>query len=143
MCNDGIISTDQFNFAAPRERRHEYNICVVACCTACFTVRLNVGTQPITPYVCWDCVEVYSVRARFVFHCLKLNAWESSLALTDHNSYLEPTEPDDQEMDYDNIWPYDCDTGVIPPASGISTHRTGLDFVARGLGGMATGQRWS
>uniref|UniRef100_A0AAQ4Q3Y2 Pleckstrin homology domain containing, family N member 1 n=1 Tax=Gasterosteus aculeatus aculeatus TaxID=481459 RepID=A0AAQ4Q3Y2_GASAC len=61
----------------------------------------------------------------------------------DHNSYLEPTEPDDQEMDYDNIWPYDCDTGVIPPASGISTHRTGLDFVARGLGGMATGQRWS
>ncbi|KAL6119802.1 plekhn1 [Pungitius sinensis] len=61
----------------------------------------------------------------------------------DHNSYLEPTEPDDQEMDYDNIWQYDCDTGVLPPTSGISTHWKGLDFAARGLGGMATRQRWS
>lgn len=61
----------------------------------------------------------------------------------DHHSYLEPTEPDDQEMDYDNIWDYDCDTGMIQPASGISTHWTGLDFGARGLGAMATQQRWS
>ncbi|XP_028265745.1 probable pleckstrin homology domain-containing family N member 1 isoform X2 [Parambassis ranga] len=61
----------------------------------------------------------------------------------DHHSYLEPTEPDDQEVDYDNIWEYDCDTGMIQPTSGISTHWTGLDFGARGLGAMATQQRWS
>ncbi|KAM8754787.1 uncharacterized protein plekhn1 isoform 2-T2 [Acanthopagrus schlegelii] len=61
----------------------------------------------------------------------------------DHHSYLEPTEPDDQEMDYDNIWEYDCDTGMIQPTSGISTNRTGLDFGARGLSAMATQQRWS
>uniref|UniRef100_A0A3B4TXZ8 Pleckstrin homology domain containing, family N member 1 n=1 Tax=Seriola dumerili TaxID=41447 RepID=A0A3B4TXZ8_SERDU len=79
----------------------------------------------------------------FVFHCLELIAWESSLAPIDHHSYLEPTEPDDQEMDYDNIWEYDCDTGMIQPTSGISTHWTGLDFGARGLGAMATQQRWS
>ncbi|XP_029975722.1 pleckstrin homology domain-containing family N member 1 [Salarias fasciatus] len=59
------------------------------------------------------------------------------------HSYLEPTEPDDQEVDYDNIWEYDRDTGMIQPASGISTHWTGLDFGARGLGAMATPQRWS
>ncbi|CAB1336833.1 unnamed protein product [Coregonus sp. 'balchen'] len=62
---------------------------------------------------------------------------------SDHNSYLEPSEPDDQEMDYDNIWEYDCNTGMIQPVSGISPHRTGLDFGARGLGAMATNQqRW-
>lgn len=61
----------------------------------------------------------------------------------DRHSYLEPTEPDDQEMDYDNIWEYDGETGMIQPTSGISTHRTGLDFGARGLGGMATQPRWS
>ncbi|XP_029291901.1 pleckstrin homology domain-containing family N member 1 isoform X2 [Cottoperca gobio] len=61
----------------------------------------------------------------------------------DHHSYLEPTEPDDQEMDYDNIWEYDCDTGMIQPTSGISTHWTGLDFGARGIDAMATQQRWS
>uniref|UniRef100_A0A8C5NGG6 PH domain-containing protein n=1 Tax=Gouania willdenowi TaxID=441366 RepID=A0A8C5NGG6_GOUWI len=59
------------------------------------------------------------------------------------HSYLEPTEPDDQEVDYDNIWEYDCNTGMIQPASGISTHWTGLEFGARGLGAMATPQRWS
>uniref|UniRef100_A0A8C4IAD6 Pleckstrin homology domain containing, family N member 1 n=1 Tax=Dicentrarchus labrax TaxID=13489 RepID=A0A8C4IAD6_DICLA len=90
-----------------------------------------------------DCVQVYSVRATFVFHCLKLKAWESSLAPIDHHSYLEPTEPDDQEMDYDNIWEYDSDTGMIQPTSGISTHWTGLDFGATGLGAMETQQRWS
>ncbi|XP_041655608.1 probable pleckstrin homology domain-containing family N member 1 isoform X2 [Cheilinus undulatus] len=61
----------------------------------------------------------------------------------DHHSYLKPTEPDDQEMDYDNIWEYDADTGMIQPTSGISTHWTGLDFGATGLGAMATQQRWS
>uniref|UniRef100_A0A3P8V3X9 Pleckstrin homology domain containing, family N member 1 n=1 Tax=Cynoglossus semilaevis TaxID=244447 RepID=A0A3P8V3X9_CYNSE len=74
---------------------------------------------------------------------LFLESWESSLAPTDHHSYLDPTEPDDQEMDYDNIWEYNCDTGMIQPASGISTHWTGLDYGARGLGAMATQQRWS
>ncbi|KAM6982464.1 uncharacterized protein plekhn1 isoform 2-T2 [Tautogolabrus adspersus] len=61
----------------------------------------------------------------------------------DHHSYLEPTEPDDQEMDYDNIWEYDHDTEMIQPTSGISTHWTGLEFGAMGLGAMTTQQRWS
>ncbi|KAM6924760.1 LOW QUALITY PROTEIN: uncharacterized protein plekhn1 [Xenentodon cancila] len=61
----------------------------------------------------------------------------------DRHSYLEPTEPDDQEVDYDNIWEYDSETGMIQPASGISTHWTGLGFGAQGLGPMATQQRWS
>ncbi|KAK0150951.1 Pleckstrin y domain-containing family N member 1 [Merluccius polli] len=58
-----------------------------------------------------------------------------------YNSYLQPTEPDDQEMDYDNIWEYDYNTGMIQPMSGISPHRTGLDFGASGLSAMATQQR--
>nr|XP_015823163.2 probable pleckstrin homology domain-containing family N member 1 [Nothobranchius furzeri] len=61
----------------------------------------------------------------------------------DRHSYLEPTDPDDQEMDYDNIWEYDGETGMIQPLSGISTHWTGSDFGARGLGPMTTQQRWS
>ncbi|XP_029363316.1 probable pleckstrin homology domain-containing family N member 1 isoform X2 [Echeneis naucrates] len=61
----------------------------------------------------------------------------------DNHSYLEPREPDDQEMDYDNIWEHDRDIGMIQPMSGISAHWTGLDFGARGLGAMATQQRWS
>ncbi|XP_072223058.1 uncharacterized protein plekhn1 [Leuresthes tenuis] len=61
----------------------------------------------------------------------------------DRHSYLEPTEPDDQEMDYDNIWEYDGETGMIQPASGISTQWTGLNFGARGLDAMVTQQRWS
>ncbi|KAM9786266.1 uncharacterized protein plekhn1 [Neosynchiropus ocellatus] len=59
------------------------------------------------------------------------------------HSYLQPTEPDDQEVDYDNIWEYDCDSGMIQPASGISAHWSGLNFGARGLTTMATQQRWS
>ncbi|XP_068604264.1 probable pleckstrin homology domain-containing family N member 1 [Brachionichthys hirsutus] len=62
---------------------------------------------------------------------------------SDLHTYLEPTEPDDQEIDYDNIWEYDCDTGMIQPTSGISAHRTGLEFEAKGLAAMATRQRWS
>lgn len=61
----------------------------------------------------------------------------------DHLSYLEPREPDDQEMDYDNIWEYDYNTGMIQPMSGILTHRTGLDSGARGMSAVATHQRWS
>nr|XP_033485311.1 probable pleckstrin homology domain-containing family N member 1 isoform X3 [Epinephelus lanceolatus] len=67
----------------------------------------------------------------------------SSMRNTSQMPYGYSPEPDDQEMDYDNIWDYDCDTGMIQPASGISTHWTGLDFGARGLGAMATQQRWS
>lgn len=82
-------------------------------------------------------------ESKFIQHGRGLSFTESSLAPIDHHSYLEPTEPDDQEMDYDNIWEYDCDTGMIQPASGISTHWPGLDFGAGGLGAMATQQRWS
>ncbi|CAG6021312.1 unnamed protein product [Menidia menidia] len=59
------------------------------------------------------------------------------------DSYLKPTELDDQEVDYDNIWEYDGETGMIQPASGISTQWTGLNFGARGPGAMVTQQRWS
>ncbi|CAL8254640.1 unnamed protein product [Arctogadus glacialis] len=59
----------------------------------------------------------------------------------DLNSYLRPTEPDDQEMDYDNIWEYDQNTGMIQPTSGMPQRRTGLGLGARGLGAMATQQR--
>ncbi|XP_077467101.1 uncharacterized protein plekhn1 [Stigmatopora argus] len=62
---------------------------------------------------------------------------------TDLQSYLKPTEPDDQEIDYDNIWEVDGHPGMIQQTSGISTHWTGLKSGARGLGAMATGQRWS
>ncbi|XP_017564755.1 probable pleckstrin homology domain-containing family N member 1 [Pygocentrus nattereri] len=61
----------------------------------------------------------------------------------DDNSYLEPVEPDDQEIDYDNIWEYDCSNGMIQGLPGISPHRTQPDFAARGLSAMATQQRWS
>ncbi|XP_024149906.1 probable pleckstrin homology domain-containing family N member 1 [Oryzias melastigma] len=60
----------------------------------------------------------------------------------DRHSYLEPRAPDDQEVDYDNIWEFDNETGMIQPASGISTQWTGLNFGAQGLGAMATQQRW-
>lgn len=78
-----------------------------------------------------------------MFQCLCLILWQSPIIPIDCHSYLEPSEPDDQEMDYDNIWEYDYDTGMDQPMSGNSTHRTGLDFGARGLGVMATQQRWS
>lgn len=89
------------------------------------------------------CARLCSVRERFAFHSRKPKVSDWSPSPTDRHSYLEPTEPDDQEMDYDNIWEYDGETGMIQPTSGISTHRTGLDFGARGLGGMATQARWS
>ncbi|XP_017273376.1 probable pleckstrin homology domain-containing family N member 1 isoform X2 [Kryptolebias marmoratus] len=59
------------------------------------------------------------------------------------HSYLEPTDPDDQEVDYDNIWEFDSETGMIQSVPGISTHWTGLDFEAQGLGPVATQPRWS
>lgn len=78
-----------------------------------------------------------------MFQCLCLILWQSPIVPIDCDSYLEPSEPDDQEIDYDNIWEYDYDTGMDRPMSGNSTHRTGLDFGARGLGVVATQQCWS
>ncbi|TSN03431.1 Pleckstrin homology domain-containing family N member 1 [Bagarius yarrelli] len=62
---------------------------------------------------------------------------------SDDQSYLEPVEPDDQEIDYDNIWEFDCSNGMIQAMPGISAHRTQPDFRARGLGAMETQPRWS
>ncbi|XP_051517265.1 probable pleckstrin homology domain-containing family N member 1 [Myxocyprinus asiaticus] len=61
----------------------------------------------------------------------------------DDNSYLQPVEPDDQEMDYDNIWEYDQDNSMIQPLPGTSPHRTLAHYGAQGLGAMTTQQRWS
>lgn len=88
-------------------------------------------------------VQVYRIRAEFNLHSLKLKAFKSLFAFTDRQSYLEPTDPDDQEVDYDNIWEYDRETGMIQSVPGISTHWTGLDFEAQCLGPVATPQRWS
>ncbi|GAA6107276.1 probable pleckstrin homology domain-containing family N member 1 [Tachysurus ichikawai] len=65
-----------------------------------------------------------------------------SLTPDDH-SYLKPVEPDDQEMDYDNIWEFECSNGMIQAMPGISAHRTQPDFSARGLCAMETHPRWS
>ncbi|KAA0707078.1 Pleckstrin -like proteiny domain-containing family N member 1 [Triplophysa tibetana] len=61
----------------------------------------------------------------------------------DDNSYLQPIEPDDQEMDYDNIWEFDLDNRMIQPLPGTSPHRTPAHFRAQGLAAMTTQQRWS
>ncbi|XP_065141921.1 uncharacterized protein plekhn1 [Paramisgurnus dabryanus] len=61
----------------------------------------------------------------------------------DDNAYLQPVEPDDQEMDYDNIWEFEQDNGMIQPLPGTSPHRTPAYYGARGLGAMTTQQRWS
>lgn len=78
-----------------------------------------------------------------MFQCLCLILWQSPIIPIDYLSYLEPSEPDDQEIDYDNIWEYDYNAEMNQPMCGNSTHRTGLDFGARGLGVMAMQQRWS
>lgn len=73
-----------------------------------------------------------------------MNASQMSCGYSpDRHSYLEPTDPDDQELDYDNIWEFDCDPGMIQPPSGISAQWTGLEYGARGLGAMGAQQRWS
>lgn len=102
-------------------------------------------TPHVSPwgYSFWASVQVSRIWARFRFHRLKLKAFKSLLAFSDLHSYLEPTDPDDQEVDYDNIWEYDHKTGMIQSVPGISTHWTGLDFESQGLGPMATQQRWS
>ncbi len=64
------------------------------------------------------------------------------LLLTD-DSYLQPVDPDDQEIDYDNIWEFNPDNGMIQPLPGLLPHRTPAYFGAQGLGAMTTQQRWS
>ncbi|KAM9444926.1 uncharacterized protein plekhn1 [Clarias gariepinus] len=61
----------------------------------------------------------------------------------DDHCYLKPAEPDDQEIDYDNIWEFDCSNGMIQALPGISAHRTQPDYSARGLAAMETQTRWS
>ncbi|KAL4658500.1 pleckstrin homology domain-containing family N member 1-like isoform X2 [Arapaima gigas] len=39
-------------------------------------------------------------------------------------TYLKPAEPDDQELDYDNIWDFDPDTGMSQPLALISPYQT-------------------
>ncbi|XP_036387816.1 probable pleckstrin homology domain-containing family N member 1 isoform X1 [Megalops cyprinoides] len=39
-------------------------------------------------------------------------------------THLNPTKPDDQAVDYDNIWDVRCDTSMLPATSGFSPRRT-------------------
>ncbi|TRY96612.1 hypothetical protein DNTS_024244 [Danionella cerebrum] len=59
------------------------------------------------------------------------------------DSYLRPAEPDDLEMDYDNIWELEQENRMIQPLTGTSAHRTLAYFGAQSLGAMTTQQRWS
>ncbi|XP_062871842.1 pleckstrin homology domain-containing family N member 1 [Trichomycterus rosablanca] len=69
---------------------------------------------------------------------------ELAYSLTpDDNSYLKPVEPDDQELDYDNIWEYDLTNGMNQVLPGISPHRIQTDFSGQGCRAMETQQRWS
>ncbi|XP_062397613.1 probable pleckstrin homology domain-containing family N member 1 isoform X2 [Sardina pilchardus] len=87
-----------------------------------------------------------SVTQRTFTSCATMETQEILYGYSpDENCYLEPAEPDDQELDYDNIWEYDCHNGMIQPRSGILPHRTVTDFRAPGLStAMATqAARWS
>lgn len=134
--HDKVISFDRLHVSILLKREQRSEDVEVACYTTGLTVRLYFGAKQDTHNYFGTGPSLSSQGD--VYLSLRI----SSIP-TDHHSYLEPTEPDDQEVDYDNIWEYDCDTGMIQPTSGISTHWTGLDFGARGLGAMATQQRWS
>uniref|UniRef100_A0A8C1ULR7 Pleckstrin homology domain containing, family N member 1 n=1 Tax=Cyprinus carpio TaxID=7962 RepID=A0A8C1ULR7_CYPCA len=58
-----------------------------------------------------------------------------------HMKERPPVDPDDQEMDYDNIWEFDPDNGMIQSLPGPLPHRTPAYFGAQGT--MTTQQRWS
>uniref|UniRef100_A0A3B3R430 Pleckstrin homology domain containing, family N member 1 n=1 Tax=Paramormyrops kingsleyae TaxID=1676925 RepID=A0A3B3R430_9TELE len=49
------------------------------------------------------------------------------LVPTEDISYLEPAEPDDQEVDYDNIWDFDCDNVMVQHFSQIPAYRTSAE----------------
>ncbi|KAK7132285.1 hypothetical protein R3I93_018742 [Phoxinus phoxinus] len=72
-----------------------------------------------------------------------MEAQQMSYCYSPDDSYLQPVEPDDQEMDYDNIWEFDRDNRMIQALPGTSPHRTLAYFGAQGLGAMTTQQRWS
>ncbi|XP_016135652.1 pleckstrin homology domain-containing family N member 1-like [Sinocyclocheilus grahami] len=72
-----------------------------------------------------------------------MEAQQISYNYSPDDCYLRPVDPDDQEMDYDNIWEFDPDNGMIQPLPGPLPHRTPVYFGAQGLGTMTTQQRWS
>ncbi|KAK9954279.1 hypothetical protein ABG768_016361 [Culter alburnus] len=72
-----------------------------------------------------------------------MEAQQISYGYSPDDSYLQPVDPDDQEMDYDNIWEFDPDNRMIQALPGTSPHRTQAYFGAHGLGAMTTQQRWS
>uniref|UniRef100_A0A671MFQ9 Pleckstrin homology domain-containing family N member 1-like n=1 Tax=Sinocyclocheilus anshuiensis TaxID=1608454 RepID=A0A671MFQ9_9TELE len=72
-----------------------------------------------------------------------MEAQQISYNYSPDDCYLRPVDPDDQEMDYDNIWEFDPDNGMIQPLPGPLPHRTPAYFGAQGLGTMTTQQRWS
>uniref|UniRef100_A0A4W4FZ58 PH domain-containing protein n=1 Tax=Electrophorus electricus TaxID=8005 RepID=A0A4W4FZ58_ELEEL len=76
-------------------------------------------------------------------HVPQVKPPQESRHMASTNCYLEPVEPDDQEIDYDNIWEYDCNNVMTRGLHGISPRWPEPDFDAPGLGSMKTAQRWS
>ncbi|KAI1892627.1 hypothetical protein AGOR_G00135520 [Albula goreensis] len=62
--------------------------------------------------------------------------------LPEENSFLEPAEPDDQEMDYDNVWDFDSDSQMMQSLPGISPRWTGAGLGVNGISSVSTQPRW-
>ncbi|KAJ8395198.1 hypothetical protein AAFF_G00036540 [Aldrovandia affinis] len=62
--------------------------------------------------------------------------------LQDENAFLQPAEPDDQEMDYDNVWDFDSDGRVIQSPPGILPRWTAAGVGVDGISSASTQQRW-
>uniref|UniRef100_A0A672JVU6 Pleckstrin homology domain-containing family N member 1-like n=1 Tax=Sinocyclocheilus grahami TaxID=75366 RepID=A0A672JVU6_SINGR len=122
-------------------------------------VSLHYSSPPQTSYLCFHSFRLCTPPlGRKIRHGQALepelvsSQWSEELLFEDINHclllltddcYLRPVDPDDQEMDYDNIWEFDPDNGMIQPLPGPLPHRTPVYFGAQGLGTMTTQQRWS
>nr|XP_006642166.1 PREDICTED: pleckstrin homology domain-containing family N member 1 [Lepisosteus oculatus] len=63
--------------------------------------------------------------------------------LLDESAYLKPAEPDDQDMDYDNIWDFDSEQNMSHPLGAIAPGRTTVELGGRDVISKSTHKRWS
>ncbi|MBN3307335.1 PKHN1 protein, partial [Amia calva] len=61
----------------------------------------------------------------------------------DENAYLKPAEPDDLDVDYDNVWECESEQKMIHPLRVITPHRTFMDLGGRDVSAKSTQERWS